>query len=207
LEKVVFCVHGGISPSLRFVEELDEMEKPRLALNGIFTDLLWSDPCQDVDGFVENPRGLGFCFGCDALRQFLDDNGMELLVRSHEMCMDGINPPFSEKICLTVFSNTDYCGHGNKGMILHVPTSLRIDISEKWNVPIINGEQRSKRRIILPVWLLDEIGNITNGKKEIDDSDSQDGDSQPEESVSEPAGGFSLKYDQEELVRRKETLA
>jgi protein phosphatase len=44
LEEKVFCVHGGISPDLLHVSDLDSMEKPRLTLSGVFVDLLWSDP-------------------------------------------------------------------------------------------------------------------------------------------------------------------
>jgi serine/threonine-protein phosphatase PP1 catalytic subunit len=35
----VFCVHGGVSPVLLDLQELERMSKPKQVLSGPFTDL------------------------------------------------------------------------------------------------------------------------------------------------------------------------
>jgi hypothetical protein len=38
------------------------------ARQDLLSDLVWSDPCAKVSGWVPNPRGAGTRFGMDALR-------------------------------------------------------------------------------------------------------------------------------------------
>ena len=46
-------------------------------------ELLWSDP-QAPAGRSPSKRGVGVAFGPDVTRRFLEDNKLQLLVRSHE---------------------------------------------------------------------------------------------------------------------------
>ena len=46
-------------------------------------ELLWSDP-QAPNGRSPSKRGVGVAFGPDVTRRFLEANGLQLLVRSHE---------------------------------------------------------------------------------------------------------------------------
>lgn len=48
-------------------------------------ELLWSDP-QAQSGRSPSKRGVGVAFGPDVTRRFLEANGLQLLVRSHEAC-------------------------------------------------------------------------------------------------------------------------
>lgn len=47
-------------------------------------DVLWSDP-SPLPGRTPSKRGVGLSFGPDVTKSFLDANGLELLVRSHEV--------------------------------------------------------------------------------------------------------------------------
>ena len=47
-------------------------------------ELLWSDP-GPTNGRTPSKRGVGVAFGADVTQRFLQDNGLELLVRSHEV--------------------------------------------------------------------------------------------------------------------------
>ena len=47
-------------------------------------ELLWSDP-KPAEGRGPSQRGVGVGFGPDVTRDFLQDNNLDLLVRSHEV--------------------------------------------------------------------------------------------------------------------------
>lgn len=47
-------------------------------------ELLWSDPQPGI-GRAPSKRGVGVAFGSDVTRAFLQHNGLDLLVRSHEV--------------------------------------------------------------------------------------------------------------------------
>jgi serine/threonine-protein phosphatase 5 len=52
------------------------------------SDLLWSDP-QFMAGRSPSKRGVGFSFGPDITENFLNKNGLSLVVRSHEVKQEG----------------------------------------------------------------------------------------------------------------------
>jgi len=62
-------------------------------MNGTFCDLLWSDPCQNMGGKVDNNSAFGYnrvrqcsyIFGANATQQFLDNNKLQSVIRAHEV--------------------------------------------------------------------------------------------------------------------------
>lgn len=59
-------------------------EPTRMKVSLAISDVLWSDPVLE-EGIQENSeRGLGLMFGPDVTEQFLKDNDLKLIVRSHE---------------------------------------------------------------------------------------------------------------------------
>lgn len=148
----VFCVHGGISPLAKSLRDIECTKKVEyLDDNELVEDMLWSDPKMIEKDFEVSPRGSGYFFGENALKKFLDDNSLKVLIRSHEMCMDGFNQPFENKsICYTVFSNSNYCNFGNKGAVITVSDGIDLDIHsfEQQN------NDKEKRRILIPDWIL-----------------------------------------------------
>ena len=154
INKRIFCVHGGISPSLKDIEIFEGLPKPReIYYDSVFADLLWSDPKESDEKFTPNTRGCGFFFSEEALSDFLDYNDFQFIIRSHEEKMWGFEWTFNNK-CVTIFSNTDYCGHSNYGMICNITKELSFE--KELFIPLDN-EILEKRRIILPEWLLDKI--------------------------------------------------
>lgn len=52
--------------------------------DGLMCEMLWSDP-KPTEGRGPSQRGVGVGFGPDVTRNFLQDNKLDLLVRSHEV--------------------------------------------------------------------------------------------------------------------------
>lgn len=164
----VFCVHGGISPQLKNVEDILRYSKPKeLSNSGIFTDMTWSDPGMDVDEYTLNERGCGYIYGPKALSSFLDNNALDLLVRSHEMCADGVAWPYAndeETVdrCITVFSNSNYCYRGNNAAVLHISADLLVSVEI---FKPLTDQDLKERKVLLPFWLYDMISKKEAEKK------------------------------------------
>ena len=71
----VFCVHGGLSPSVSAIDELNEIKKGPLPSSGPASDLVWSDPGEN-NRWNASPRGSGFLYGPDIARKFNHENNI-----------------------------------------------------------------------------------------------------------------------------------
>jgi diadenosine tetraphosphatase ApaH/serine/threonine PP2A family protein phosphatase len=74
---VMLCVHGGVSPRLRRVRDLENPSR------GLEEDLLWSDPWEGP-GERPNPRGAGILFGPEISEEVLAGLGVKFNLRGHE---------------------------------------------------------------------------------------------------------------------------
>ena len=59
--KKYLAMHGGISPDLNKIEEINQIDRfAEIPLDGIFCDLMWADPLDDelalTNDFRENPE-------------------------------------------------------------------------------------------------------------------------------------------------------
>eukprot|EP00997_Jenningsia_sp_PLL12_P004461 NODE_1903_length_1039_cov_46.214141_g1547_i0.p1 GENE.NODE_1903_length_1039_cov_46.214141_g1547_i0~~NODE_1903_length_1039_cov_46.214141_g1547_i0.p1 ORF type:complete len:314 (+),score=94.04 NODE_1903_length_1039_cov_46.214141_g1547_i0:77-943(+) len=124
VESKIFCVHAGLSPSINTVDQIRAIDrKQEPPHDGAFCDLLWSDP-EDIDGWGLSPRGAGYMFGADVVRQFNTTNGLELIARSHQLVMEGYKSMFGDTI-VTVWSAPNYCYRcGNVASILELDEHL-----------------------------------------------------------------------------------
>ncbi|CCW60060.1 unnamed protein product [Phytomonas sp. EM1] len=110
-----FCVHGGLSPDISSIEDINYIHRFReVPTKGAMCDLLWSDPYWDVENpssagdgeteyyrpgagvfdtnpiFFENERrGLSFLFNFACVRHFTSANKILCIVRSHEAQNEG----------------------------------------------------------------------------------------------------------------------
>ena len=49
----LFCVHGGLSPKLRTIDTINGLYRfQEIENEGILSDLLWSDPDEEINGYV-----------------------------------------------------------------------------------------------------------------------------------------------------------
>ena len=127
----IFCVHGGLSPELKSLTQLDTIDRStleRIPDTGLVCDLMWSDPDRNETEWGENDRGCSYTFGPTIVREFCDRHGFHLVCRAHQV-MDFGYEFFCNRKLATVFTASNYCGdYGNRGSVLHVDPQLKCSL-------------------------------------------------------------------------------
>ncbi|EKM77729.1 hypothetical protein AGABI1DRAFT_76707 [Agaricus bisporus var. burnettii JB137-S8] len=125
VDRKFLCVHGGISPDLHTLKDIEDMDRfKEPGSHGLLCDLLWADPisCYGTEQgsvprgtmFVPNSnRGCSYSYTYDAVCSFLDRNGLLSLVRGHEAQDAGYtmyrkSPSKKFPSLITIFSAPNY---------------------------------------------------------------------------------------------------
>jgi diadenosine tetraphosphatase ApaH/serine/threonine PP2A family protein phosphatase len=183
INKDVFVVHGGLfQGSDVTLEDLNALDRSNFALDESATnaddfdpvsrsnyqeflkqmgrDSLWSDP-MNIAGKHPSMRGAGIAFGEDVAREFLTQNNMKFIIRSHECIRSGYDEPYAssasqdDPLLCTIFSASDYGGSGNSAAYIEMrarrskrpqqqsDNSSTLDATDGIQVEITTGEERS----------------------------------------------------------------
>jgi serine/threonine-protein phosphatase 5 len=121
INRKIFVVHGGLfskdGVTLADIAAIDRDREP--PEEGLMAEMMWADPIA-VRGRHPSKRGMGLSFGPDITEKFLNDNDLQVVVRSHEVKDEGYEFDHGGKL-ITVFSAPNYCDQmGNKGGFLKV---------------------------------------------------------------------------------------
>ncbi|KAJ7680817.1 Metallo-dependent phosphatase-like protein [Mycena polygramma] len=121
IDDQVFCIHGGLSPSIHTIDQIKVLDRFReIPADGPITDILWSDPDEGKEDFAISPRGAGYTFGSGIVHKFLEMNRMKHILRAHQLCMEGYMTMFDGHLS-TVWSAPNYCYRaGNAASILEI---------------------------------------------------------------------------------------
>lgn len=131
----IFCVHGGLSPHLHSLSQLEAISRPaEIPDSGLIYDLLWTDPAEhrdllDQEGWGHGVRACTKVFGEWVVEKFLKNHHLNLVVRSHGFAKDGYRS-FSDGGLLTIFSAPNYCGGKNSGAVLLVDELMNTKIHQ-----------------------------------------------------------------------------
>ena len=131
IDSTILCVHGGLSPSLHFLDQIRVIDRfKEIPHEGPMADLVWSDPVifkqddENSNDFSLSPRGAGYLFGKNVTTQFLHANNLSSICRAHQLCMEGYQVVFDGMVS-TVWSAPNYCYRaGNLASVLEIDTYL-----------------------------------------------------------------------------------
>jgi len=125
IDEKIFCMHGGLSPDLKTMEQIRRIVRPTdVPDQGLLCDLLWSDPDKSIQGWQDNDRGVSFTFGPDIVTNFLKRHDLDLICRAHQVVEDGYEF-FAKRSLVTIFSAPNYCGEfDNSGAMMSVDETL-----------------------------------------------------------------------------------
>ncbi|KAA6360905.1 MAG: putative Serine/threonine-protein phosphatase, partial [Streblomastix strix] len=139
INRRIFVVHGGLFT--RTNVRLDEIRRVnRFTEPGeeggetLMAQMLWSDPMEQP-GQRQSLRPFGCSFGPNITDEFLDRNQLQMIIRSHEVRLQGYSVEHGGKL-ITLFSAPSYMQDTNKGAYLRLSgTNLEIHPFQYTSVP------------------------------------------------------------------------
>lgn len=144
----IFCVHGGLSPSLDRIDDIRQIARPTDVPDyGLLNDLLWSDPRDTEADWEDNERGVSYTFGRNVINEFLDKFEFDLVCRAH-VVEDGYEF-FNGRTLVTLVSAPNYCGEfGNWGAVMSVNEELlySFELLKPLNASDVKAALRQSRK-------------------------------------------------------------
>ena len=128
----IFCVHGGISPFLHDITQIERIQRPtNIPERGLVADLLWSDPDPRMKNFGKSIRGNTCTWGQNAANTFFSENNLTTIVRGHQVAKKGHCFPLMEETVITLFSAEKKCGIlSNKSSIMKINENNSYEFEE-----------------------------------------------------------------------------
>ncbi|KAJ5628657.1 Serine/threonine-protein phosphatase [Penicillium lividum] len=122
-------LHGGLFSddkiTLNDIRKLNRHNQRQPGQQGLMMEMLWTDP-QTQPGRGPSKRGVGMQFGPDVTKRFCENNGLDAIIRSHEVRMGGYEVEHDGR-CITVFSAPRYCDSTeNKGAYINIGPELKL---------------------------------------------------------------------------------
>lgn len=153
--KRYFTLHGGLfsddKTTLDDVRKINRHQQRQPGQQGLMMEMLWTDP-QPTPGRGPSKRGVGLQFGPDVTKRFCEKNGLDAVIRSHEVRMEGYEVEHDGR-CITgksqyrckqailndlapVFSAPKYCDSTeNKGAYINIGPEYKLEYHKFDAVP------------------------------------------------------------------------
>ncbi|CAI5439016.1 unnamed protein product [Caenorhabditis angaria] len=143
VSKRILCMHGGISPHLKSLDDIRNIELPleTAKQNPLACDLLWADPEKGCAGFENNKiRAISHIFGESEVDNMCKRLDIDLIVRAHQVVEYGY-AFFADRRLVTVFSASRYQEElHNYAAVVVVSASLELSFIQ------LKPEEFEKRR-------------------------------------------------------------
>ena len=147
-------LHGGLfssdDVSLDDIRKVNRKKQRQPGQSGLMMEMLWTDP-QAEPGRGPSKRGVGMQFGPDVTKRFCEKNGLEAIIRSHEVRMEGYEVEHDGR-CIT-----GECGISSWGLLTikssrprGTATAQRTRALTSTSVPITSSSSPSSRPSLTP---------------------------------------------------------
>ncbi|KHJ43460.1 snoRNA binding domain protein [Trichuris suis] len=174
----IFCMHGGLSPSLANFNQIRLCTRPiPIPEEGLLCDLLWADPKRRIKGWKPSERGAGYVFGADVVETFCRRMDIDLIARAHQVVDKGYEF-FANHQLVTIFSAPNYCNEfSNSAGIMQAmsladelladledeePADLGMDISDDFHA--VNGIASTAARMV-PYDRVTAVAHLLNDER------------------------------------------
>jgi len=138
IDNRAFVVHGGIPQDCLMMDKIRVMNRfTEIPQTTSFNHLMWNDPAE-IPRTAPSPRGSGELFGAVIAQKFCSVNKMEVIIRGHQLCMQGFTSQF-DGLVLTIWSAPNFLGRcGNAG------AALEISDAYTYSASVINPDGKPK---------------------------------------------------------------
>ncbi|KAK9143873.1 hypothetical protein Syun_013273 [Stephania yunnanensis] len=146
----VFCVHGGLSPDLKHLDQIRNICRPTdVPDHGLLCDLLWADPDPYANGWKKNDVRVSYTFGADEVKRFLSKHDLNLICRGNQIVENGY-AFFADGLMATIFSAPNIHGkYGNAGAMMSIDETLkcsfRILNRDECSFQILNRDEKAMK--------------------------------------------------------------
>jgi diadenosine tetraphosphatase ApaH/serine/threonine PP2A family protein phosphatase len=143
----IFCANSGIAPELITLIQIERSNMADIRKNDQLFYLLSAQPDHLVDLWSEEhdppPR-----FGIIPLKEFLDQNHLELMIRSHDIVEEGYEFPLGgNPALLTLSSIPTYQDKMERvGSIIEVDVTLKLSFRPVRPLPVVYRDYYLKKK-------------------------------------------------------------
>jgi serine/threonine-protein phosphatase PP1 catalytic subunit len=121
VDGTIFCIHGGLSKGFMKLSDIAKIRRPlTLPESGPIADLFWSDPCHRVQEWGPSIRGNTCVWGQKIAHKFMEDNGLTMIVRAHQVVYEGYGFPFPYDRSVVTLYSASTSGKGIKNIAAYM---------------------------------------------------------------------------------------
>ena len=159
----IFCVHGGLSPDLETIEEINEIDRfVSIEKNDNIFGLLSNSPVEYsywkylyyyniINGWMQAPKGRDKYFLEEVTERFEKKNEIELIICGGCYMEDGFRFFHNNKL-ISLFSAPNFLGNENKGAIIEIDENME----KRFLIMNKNKIKRNKNTLKIPDYFIQQ---------------------------------------------------